>query len=70
MTGDREDDLPLHDEAKARSKWRGGETLIDRDRGGTEGPASEVDDAASGGDEDSGGGGDRLLQDLARRPPD
>lgn len=64
MTGEREDDLPLHDEAKARSKWRGGGP------GGAEGPANEVDDAASGGSEDSGGGGDRLLQDLARRPPD
>lgn len=64
MTGEREDDLPLHDEAMARSKWRGGEP------GGSEGPGNEVDDAASGGSEDSGGGGDRLLQDLARRPPD
>lgn len=39
-------DLPLHDEAEARRKWRGGETILNR--GADEGdlPASEVDDAA------------------------
>ena len=37
-------DLPLHDEAKARGKWRGGETLIGE--GEDSGlPASEVDHA-------------------------
>lgn len=69
MTGEREDELPLHDEAKARSKWRGDETPIDGGPGGTEGPASEVDDAASGG-RDPGGGEGSILEDLARRPPD
>jgi hypothetical protein len=64
-----EGDLPLHDEAKARSKWRDGETLIDEDGRGGSGPASEIDDAASGGGSvpDSG---DRPAEDLARRPPD
>lgn len=64
-----ESDLPLHDEAKARSKWRGGETLVGRDGQGDSGPASEIDDAASGG----GSGeeaGDRLAEHLAGRPPD
>ena len=60
-----DDELPLRDEAKARHKWRGGETLL----GGADpdsGPASEVDDAAKS----NGDAGDRLLGDLAQRPPD
>ncbi len=61
-------DLPLHDEAKARSKWRGGETLIEKDGGGDSGPASEIDDAAGGGSGTDAG--DRLTEDLAQRPPD
>ncbi|HYG46655.1 MAG TPA: hypothetical protein VD846_01825 [Allosphingosinicella sp.] len=62
-----EDDraLPLHDEAMARSKWRGGETIIDKGGGGTSGPASEMDDGGQGGGADS-----PLLDDLAKRPPD
>lgn len=64
-------DLPLHDEAKARSKWRGGETLIGRDGRGDSGPASEIDNAGSGGGEGSGPGAwDRLAEDSALRPPD
>jgi hypothetical protein len=43
-----EEKLPLSDEAKARKKWRGGETIIDGGGKGTSRPASEVDDAASG----------------------
>lgn len=66
MSGEPDDDLPLHDEAKARSKWRGGETLLDKRDTGTSGPASEVDDAAQGG----GGAEDALLTDVAKRPPD
>lgn len=66
MTGESDDDLPLHDEAKARSKWRGGETLLDASETGTSGPASEVDDAAQGG----GGDEENLLEDAAQRPPD
>ncbi|MFN3944906.1 MAG: hypothetical protein ACK4K7_08245 [Allosphingosinicella sp.] len=50
---ERDEDLPLHEEAKAREKWRGGETLIDGGGKDTGRPASEVDDAAAGG----GGGG-------------
>ncbi|MGA9583217.1 MAG: hypothetical protein WBR13_14750 [Allosphingosinicella sp.] len=69
MTGDSEDVLPLHDEAKARSKWRGGET---RDEGefGAAGPASEVDDSARGDRQESGDTEDRLLKDVAQSPPD
>lgn len=65
MTDEPDGDLPLHDEAKARSKWREGETLI-RD-GGLEasGPASETDDAAQG-----RGGGDAVLKGAAQSPPD
>lgn len=63
-------DLPLHDEAKARSRWRGGETLLDSSDLGTSGPASEVDDAAQGDGGGSSGPGNRLADDLARRPPD
>lgn len=48
MTGESDRDLPLHDEARARSKWRGGETLLDPGDLETDGPASEVDDAAQG----------------------
>lgn len=62
-------DLPLHDEAMARSKWRGGETLIDKDGSGDSGPASEIDNAAAGGGSASDPG-DRLAEDLAKRPPD
>lgn len=66
MTGESDEDLPLHDEAKARSKWRGGETLIEGD--GDSGPASEVDQAAQG--EGKASREDDLLGDLAQRPPD
>lgn len=66
MTGENDRDLPLHDEAKARSKWRGGETILGEGDSGGSGPASEVDDAAQG----SQGSEDKLLDDLAQRPPD
>ena len=62
-------DLPLHDEAKARSKWRGGETLLKKDGRGDSGPASEIDNAGAGGGSDSDPS-DRLAEDLAKRPPD
>ena len=47
MDHERDEDLPLHAEAKARSEWRGGETMIAKsgNKGGL--PASEVDDAAA-----------------------
>jgi hypothetical protein len=66
MTGEEDRDLPLHDEAEARSGWRDGETILDRDEGGTSGPASEVDDDAQGG----GPGKDGPVKDFAQRPPD
>lgn len=39
-----EEKLPLHDEAQARAKWRGGETIIGKGEA-SELPASEVDHA-------------------------
>jgi hypothetical protein len=70
MTAESDKDLPLHDEAMARSKWRGGETLLDTADAGTDGPASEVDDAAQGGGGGSADSGGGLPNDLARTPPD
>jgi hypothetical protein len=70
MAGGSDENLPLHDEAQARSKWRGDESLPGESDLGTSGPASEIDDAAKG---DRAGGAsseDSLLEDLARRPPD
>lgn len=61
MTGESDGDLPLHDEAKARSKWRGGSETDDR--------ASETGDGAPG-DRDGTGDAERGLKDLAQRPPD
>lgn len=69
MTGDSEGDLPLHDEAEARSKWRGEETLPDKGLG-TSGPASELDDAAHGRPREARNPEDGLLKDLAQSPPD
>jgi hypothetical protein len=62
-------DLPLHDEAMARSKWRGGETILKRDRTDDSGPASEVDNAGAGGGSGSGSSGG-LAEKAAQRPPD
>lgn len=70
MTGEDDRDLPLHDEAKARSKWRGGETILDRDESGASGPASEIDNAAQDGGEGTGGASGTVPEGLARRPPD
>lgn len=49
--------LPLHDEAQARSKWRGGETLLKGDDDDLNLPASETDGARSSRDEDEGNDG-------------
>lgn len=62
MAEEDDRDLPLHDEAEARSKWRGGETILDGD--GASGPASEVDDGGSG------AGGSLPADDPIARPPD
>ena len=60
---DKPEDLPLHAEAEAREKWRGGETIIAK--GDEEGlPASEVDNAAEPAKTDSVAGRADLL------PPD
>jgi hypothetical protein len=67
MSGEEDRDLPLHDEARARAKWRGGETIIDKGGDGSSGPASEADNASQGG---AAGGGSDLMRDLAERPPD
>ena len=50
MNNRREDQgarLPLHDEAVARKKWRGGETLLEGDENDLGLPASETDNARS-----------------------
>jgi hypothetical protein len=52
-------DLPLHDEAKARAKWRG-----EKSEG-----AADLDEAA-GGDGRKIAPADTVLEDLAKRPPD
>lgn len=70
MTGEGDRDLPLHDEAKARSKWRGDEAILDKDGHGDSGAASEIDNAARGGNAGGPDPGDTLLEDLAERPPD
>ncbi|HEX8125222.1 MAG TPA: hypothetical protein VF548_06535 [Allosphingosinicella sp.] len=70
MGGESDDDLPLHDEAKARSKWRGDESLPGDLDLGTSGPASEVDNAAQGEGPGGAKADDSLLKDLAQRPPD
>ncbi len=44
---DSRNKLPLHDEAMARAKWRGGETLLRSGRDETSLPASEADDAGA-----------------------
>ncbi len=70
MTNDQDDDLPLHDEAKARAKWRGDETMVGKGDEVVALPASEVDSAAAaypgGGGQEAGG--DHLGPGL--RPPD
>ncbi|HEX8483732.1 MAG TPA: hypothetical protein VF650_17670 [Allosphingosinicella sp.] len=67
MSEDEDRGLPLHDEAMARSKWRGGETIIEKGGDGSSGPASEVDNAGQSG---GTGTGPDLMKDLAERPPD
>jgi hypothetical protein len=64
MIGEGDRDLPLHDEAEARAKWRGGETIVDKGDGGA-GPASEIDNAAQGGEGDGA-----PAKDIAQSPPD
>ncbi len=66
MTGESDGDLPLHDEAKARSKWRGGETIVEKGGSADSGPASEIDNASQGGESSP----DDVLGGLGRRPPD
>jgi hypothetical protein len=69
MNEDKDDDLPLHNEARARAKWRGEERMLGKGDEGVALPASEVDNAAAA--DPSGGqpsAGDRLGPGL--RPPD
>lgn len=70
MAEEDDRDLPLHDEAKARSKWRGGETIIEKGGDGSSGPASEVDDGGQSGSTGAGSAESDLLRDLGERPPD
>ena len=66
---DEDEDLPLHDEAKARAKWRGGETLMEGGSDDVGLPASEVDNARLGRDRDGDGRpGDGRAGDFP--PPD
>ncbi len=46
---DEDEKLPLHDEAMAREKWRGGETILKKGEEDLGLPASEVDNASMGG---------------------
>jgi hypothetical protein len=69
MTEEDDRDLPLHDEAQARSKWRGGETIIDEGGDGASGPASEIDNAGQA-EDGAGAAKSSLLDDLTKRPPD
>jgi hypothetical protein len=76
MADDDDDtDLPLHDEAMARDKWRGGETLISRGKERLDLPASEVDNAAAPAPGSHSGEGDAAdtgpgALGPALRPPD
>jgi hypothetical protein len=56
--GNNGEKLPLADEARAREKWRGGETFIDKGQENVGLPASEVDNAASGGGGQAGSAAD------------
>lgn len=64
MTDEPDSDLPLHDEAKARSKWRGGETLLGDGALEASGPASETDGA------ERGLGGGTAEKGASQSPPD
>ena len=72
MNSHRQDDgskIPLHDEAIAREKWRGRETLLEGDE--NDGlPASETDNASSltGAEDDDGRPGQGRPGDFP--PPD
>ncbi len=68
MNEDQNDDLPLHDEAKARAKWRGEETMIGKGDESVALPASEVDNAAAVSNAGQPLTPDRLGPGL--RPPD
>ena len=71
MDETEDEKLPLHDEAMARSDWRGGETILER--GGQSGglPASEVDNAATPDQGEEGdAGGSSTVPWPGLRPPD
>jgi hypothetical protein len=71
MADEDDTDLPLHDEAKAREKWRGGETVIAKGKERLDLPASEVDNASmSGPDEDEESDAGPGALGPALRPPD
>lgn len=76
MADDDDTDLPLHDEAMARDKWRGGETLLSKGGEKLDLPASEVDNAAargpgnSDGDDKDGSAGGAGVPGPGLLPPD
>ena len=53
MNPESDENLPLHDEAEAREKWRGGETILK----GSEGGSLPASDTAEGETGDDGGDG-------------
>ena len=67
---DDDSDLPLHDEAHARPKWRGDESIPKKGGQDDTGPASKIGNAAAGDQEGSIGPSGKLLNDLAELPPD
>lgn len=67
---DEDADLPLHDEAKARAKWRGDETVLNKAGKDAADLASEIDDAADQVEQGTIDPSDRLMKDLGERPPD
>ena len=62
MAGESDEDLPLHDEARARSEWRGDETPSGKSGPETSWADSEIDPA--------GHGEASLPTDFPQRPPD
>ena len=66
-----DDKLPLHDEAEARGKWRGDETIVDRGSRSGGLPASEVDEAATPDEgSDEGTAASRTAPWTGLSPPD
>ena len=71
MDRNEDDKLPLHDEAEARGKWRGDETIVDGGSKSGDLPASEVDEAATpDNDSSEDGAAPRSTSWTGLSPPD